>query len=316
MGQRSSTATVVAIVQAFLEERSWKQASLARRIEIAVPALRKRLEELQAYGFPLEREEDHPHVWWSVPKSWFPGAVVFKDAEVGELLRLLARLPKSRSRDQVLESILRQLPARGDMAALVGTAIVPPDASGPSERYQSVLEDAAAQRIAVRVRYFSAGRGAEGARHLSVHRVVIGPPARIIATCHRSGTLKWFRIDNVFEARLDEHEPFRPAAPADVATFHDASLDGFHQDGPTEVLSFFVRDPEARWVARNLLPGMRHEETDGGIRVTAETTAILQVARYLAGLGEAARPESPRLASCVLALAEGTLRSARARAND
>src|SRR6476620_5587695 len=126
MGQRSSTSTIVAIVQAFLEERTWSQASLARRIDIAVPALRKRLEELQGSGFPLEREEDHPHVWWSVPKTWFPGAVVFKDADIGELLRQLARLPKGRSRDRLLELVVRQLPARHEMHEL-GGAIIPPD---------------------------------------------------------------------------------------------------------------------------------------------------------------------------------------------
>jgi hypothetical protein len=72
VGQRSSTETVVAIVQAFLRRRTWSQAELARDVGIAVPALRKRLVELTASGFPLERDEDHPHVFWSVPRDWFP----------------------------------------------------------------------------------------------------------------------------------------------------------------------------------------------------------------------------------------------------
>ena len=56
MGQRSNTETIVAILQAFLQTRTWKQADLARTIEISVAALRKHLNELSASGFPLERE--------------------------------------------------------------------------------------------------------------------------------------------------------------------------------------------------------------------------------------------------------------------
>ncbi len=93
MGQRSNTETVVAILQAFLQTRTWKQADLARTIGISVAALRKHLNELSASGFPLEREDDHPHVWWSVPKGWFPGAVLFDSESVPELLRQLSRLP-------------------------------------------------------------------------------------------------------------------------------------------------------------------------------------------------------------------------------
>jgi len=69
MSRRAPTETVAGVVGAFLERRTWSQAELAKRLELSVPALRKRLEEL-AGPLRLEREEDHPHVYWSVPKDF------------------------------------------------------------------------------------------------------------------------------------------------------------------------------------------------------------------------------------------------------
>src|SRR5215203_5356345 len=74
VGQRSSTVTVVQLVQAFLEQRTWTQKALADRLEMTTPAVREKLKELEGV-FRLERQEDHPHVYWSVPKDWFPGGV-------------------------------------------------------------------------------------------------------------------------------------------------------------------------------------------------------------------------------------------------
>jgi hypothetical protein len=53
VGQRSSTENQIALVQAFLESRVWKQAELARRLEMRSGALRKRLDEMCAAGFSL-----------------------------------------------------------------------------------------------------------------------------------------------------------------------------------------------------------------------------------------------------------------------
>jgi len=53
-----------------------------------------------------------------------------------------------------------------------------------------------------------------------------------------------------------------------------ASLDGFHEPGAATKETFFVSDPDARWVARNLPAGMLPEPVPGGIRVTVETSAL------------------------------------------
>ena len=50
-----------------------RRKELAERLEMTTPAVREKLKELQTV-FHLEREEDHPHVYWSVPRTGFPVA--------------------------------------------------------------------------------------------------------------------------------------------------------------------------------------------------------------------------------------------------
>lgn len=306
MGQRSSTVTVVQLVQAFLEQRTWTQKALAERLEMTTPAVREKLKELQAV-FHLERQEDHPHVYWSVPRDWFPGGVVFSREQLPELLRHLLRLPQSKTRDGLLETVLRNLPQGGSVDSLP-VAVVPPTATKQEEDYLALIEDAAAQKRALWFRYFTASRGQMSIRHASVHRVVLGRPARFIATCHREDKLKWFRVENILSAHLDPNEAFRPSEAKAVDTFLRASVDGFNAGGAVAELSFVVREPEARWVQTNLLPTMKVQTLPNGrIRVTVETNAILQVARYVVGLGAAATAETPALAEAIEVLARGAL---------
>ena len=312
MGQRSSTVTVIQLVQAFLEQRTWTQKALADRLEMTTPAVRDKLRELEGV-FNLERQEDHPHVYWSVPKDWFPGGVLFTRERVPDLLRLLTRLPPGKARDALLDTVVRHLP-KGDARTLdraLPTAVIPPSSTKQEDQYLSVVEDAAAKKVALGFRYFTASRGQMSTRHASVVRVVLGRPARFVATCHRDDKLKWFRVENIVSAHLDAEELYRPADPAALEEFMRASVDGFNAGGAAAELSFIVRDPEARWVQTNLLPTMRVEAlSNNRIRVTLETNAILQVARYVVGLGAAASAETPSLADAVEVLARGALGSA------
>ena len=72
-----------------------------------------------------------------------------------------------------------------------------------------------------------------------------------------------------------------------------------------------VRDPESAWVARNL-PDDRiaHEAVSGGMRFQIETSALTMLARFVVGLGDAARPETTELADAVANLARGALANA------
>lgn len=304
VGQKSNTETIVSILKAFLDQRTWKQADLARHVGVMSATLHKRLEELRANGIPLESEREHPHVFWSVPKSWYPGGVLFSGEQDTQIFRQLSRLPKSKARNQLIESLLKFLPS-GEPPA----SIMPAATTAREEQYLPVIEDAAHEKVALQFRYFTTARGNEATRHASVHRVLLGPPTRFVATCHRSNTLKWFRVESVSDARLDEREAFRDAASNDVDAYLRASLDGFHDGGSPVAHAFFVSDPEARWVARNLLEEMRSEEVPGGIRVVAETSALNRLARFVVGLGALAKPLTPALEVEVASLAKGALAS-------
>ncbi len=304
VGQRSNTETIVAILKAFLDHRTWKQADLARHVGVSTAALHKRLVELQSEGVPLTSEREHPHVYWSVPKQWYPGGVVFTSEQVTELLRQLLRLPQSKGRGRLVETLRGALPRPSG-----GVHIVAPESTAREEEHLPTLEDAAERRVSLRFRYYTATSGKEGSRHASVHRVRVGPPARFVATCHRSGTIKWFRVESVSDARLDEAEPYRHAADDAVEAFLRESLDGFHEGTAPALHAFFVCDPDARWVARNLMEGMRAEEVPGGIRVSIETAALDRLARYVVGLGGSSKPLTGSLAREVERLARGALKA-------
>lgn len=306
VGQRSQGASISAILQAFLARRTWKQTELAERVGIKVPALRKHVDSLIESGFPIEREEEHPFVYLSVPKDWFPGGVVFSGDRVVALLRQLTRVPASKERDALIKIVSECL--SGDRGSLEArTRVVRARAPSPSETaHLALIEDAAAGRTVLHCRYYSS-RGTEGWRHLSVQRVFPESPARFVAHCHRTDRLKWFRVDNVLDAALAPKETFRATTDEALDAMIHASLDGFYDDGPATAYSFVVREPEARWVKKNLLDGMEVTDLDRAVRVRVKTTALPRLARFVVGLGAAAKPETPALTEAVRELAQGAL---------
>ncbi|MGH7438291.1 MAG: helix-turn-helix transcriptional regulator, partial [Polyangiaceae bacterium] len=209
--------------------------------------------------------------------------------------------------------VMEQLPAKGKLTAKA--PVVSRRASEAEEDYLDVIEDAAARKHPVALKYVTASKGGKVSdRHASVHIVDVGPPARFVATCHRSGDLRWFRLDGVLRARVDPNEKFRECPREEVEAYRSSSLDGYKGRGAPVACTFFVRDPECNWVEKNLLEGMRSESVEGGIRVTIDTSAVVRLARFVVGLGEAARSETPVLTYAVAAIARGALEQAR-RAN-
>jgi hypothetical protein len=306
MGRRSATESVVAIFAALMQKRTWRQAELARHVGITVPAVRKCLLELKAHHVPLEQEHEHPDIMWSVPRTWAPGGIALDGDDLGDLLRLLARAPRSAARERLRARIAESVLARPKPTDAILTGALEAD-----DAIVSTIEDAATRSVALRFTYFTVSRGKLESRVASVHRVLVGPPVRFVAVCTRSGvpTLKWFRAENVTRASLDPQLPFLPA-PSDVDAFIATSVDGFRA-GEVERSVFFVRDPEANWVERNLIVPMTAERVPGGVRVTCEAAATVRVARYVVGLGEAATAQSAALAAMVADLARGALEGAR-----
>lgn len=301
MGRRPATRAVVEIFVALLESPTWTQADLARRLGVRTETLRQRIAELQAAGVPLEREEEHPHVYWSVRKGWLPGGVALDGDEVRLALRMLARLARSSGRDRLLSKLLRLTPDA-----------TPPLANRAREEAEDALvlvEDAAARRLALRFEYLSGSRNERAWRHATVHRIEYGPHARFVATCHRDGELKWFRVDAVLRAATDEGEPSRVRDEQDIEAFVGRSVDGYAGTGDVREHAFVVRAPEAFWVQRSLPVGglVVEHRADGSIRVSVKTAALVPIARFVTGLGEAARSETPDLSALVRRIAEGAL---------
>lgn len=311
VGQRTPTETLFGIVAAFVERREWSQSELARKLETTPETIRRRLGELQAGGFKLERFEEPPLVYWSVPKNWFPGVLPFKADEARDLLRLLGRARPSELRERLHSVVVSRLSNLGQSVEIDPDAVIAPAVRDDEERWLSIVEDAVSKKTALKMRYFTASRRHESWRHVSVHRIDVGPRTHFIATCHTANALRRFRLSNVLEARLDPGEKIRRTTTEALKRFDEESFGGFRQAGPVVRCSFVVRDPESAWVARNLPDERIVQETiAAGMRFHIETSAVIMLARFVVGLGDAARPETPELAEAVAALARGALANA------
>jgi predicted DNA-binding transcriptional regulator YafY len=304
VGRRSGTETAVAVLAAFIERRSWAQAALARRVGVSVRALRACLLSMEESGrFPLEREDVPPHVVWRLPASWLPEGVALSRKDAQTTVRLLSRLAAEPARDRLLETLLGPtalLHARGDVAE-------------PEPAVLSAVEDACNGRLVLRVRYASttSGPGSDASwRTLSVQQLLHGEHPRFVALERGKRGLRVFRVDRVVEARVVRDGFFQTCDGDELGAFIAASVDGFHGDGPVCRCVFFVRDPEARWVEGNLpVRGARIERVAGGIRVEVETAGVVVLARFVVGLGGAARAEDVLLRRVVERLAREALAS-------
>lgn len=257
---------------------------------------------------PLEKEEDHPHVYWSVPKHWFPGGVVFDLEDWDVLVHAVLGISDERRRQKLLGRLLSGRGAGADVReglerlheAVEATPLRP-------EESESVLliERAAFEAVPLAMYYYSASRGALAWRFVSPQKV-FPERLRLAAHCHSNGVLRWFRVDNIQRARLAPEEPWMKVDQETLAAFLASSVDGF-RDGTEQELVFRVQPPASHWVRRNLLPGMQAEETTGGeLKVTARGAAPV-VARFIAGLGGSAVAEGEGLRALVRDVAEGAL---------
>ncbi len=301
MGRKSAAEAIIAIVTAFIERSSWRQAELARRVGLQPPQVRKHLLELMRLGVPLEAEREPPHVVWSVPLRWFPGGVYIASDDAVEVLRQLARAPANDARDRLLVAIAtasRQKPP-ADVATVTSVQ--------HTEEHLRIVEDAVAQRIALALGYTSARLGVTRDRVLSVQRVLAGPLPRFVAHCHEAGELRMFRVSRIQRARLDPNITYTRVDEAVVDEMVAASVSGYRDPIAPVQVAFTVRAPELRWVVDTTPIPMQAESVAGGLRLSAETAGVMALARFVVGLGAAARAETPELLAAVHELARGAL---------
>jgi biotin operon repressor len=135
-----------------MKRRYWRsQADLARDLGLTTESVRTLLGELVDAGITLESKREHPNVYWRVPKTWYPGAILVEKDNVGELLRLLTRLPKTQGRDRLLDLVVSQLPAQGALRQSP-PPIRSRSTSEHEEEYLTVVERAAQSHAALQMR--------------------------------------------------------------------------------------------------------------------------------------------------------------------
>lgn len=308
MGTRSNYETLTRVVQAFAGQSVWRQVELARQVGVESRRLRQVLTELTATGMPLDREEEPPHVYWSVPKGWFPGGVVFEEKDWFVLVDAVTRVPDEHRRSTLLKRLV--MGQRGNPTENIerlSRAVAATNLNAEQHALFLVFEEAVFRRSAVEMKYYSTTSGELAWRVVTPHRLWTQPQVRIAAYCHRHQALRWFRLSNVQRAMVAEKETYVDVEPAKLDLFVGASVDGYF-DGSDRTYAFTVRKPEATWVRDNLLSGMLvdGEARPDEMRVTTNGAALV-VARFVAGLGGAARAEGDELRSLVRAIAAETL---------
>jgi predicted DNA-binding transcriptional regulator YafY len=307
MGRRGGTETLAVVLLAFLERNTWRQAELAQRAGVQRKTLVRILVDLQHADLRLTRKEEPPQVYWSVPKTWFPGCVAFQGQDLVELAKLIQRTPRSEARDRILNRI-RMTTTSGEQNVTRHDALLTQTLSKEEEARLCVLQESVDSRTPLRVQYFTLSRGDVAWRHISVHRILL-ESRRVIATCHHADRLEWFRFDGILTIDTDCPEPFRLALAADIQQFLDQSVDGYHSGGAPVRCVFRVLASDARWVRPRLSLPLLSEEHDGVVVYTALTAGLLPLARVLAGCGGAVTVDTLELRQLVIELAQAALKA-------
>ncbi len=242
MGRRSGDETVGALILALMQQRSWEQAALARRLEVNVATVRRHLRHLQAHDPSITATIEPPQVVWRVPKGWAPGALPLGTEGARALFHLLARTPGS-MRNELLGRVVAMLP-QPTLVDRATRVVVVPELSEAEERAFSVFVDAAALRRAVRIRYRSLGAGGEAEpRDVSPQRILAGSVFYLLAKCHRDDRLKHFRLSSVDDARIATGVSYREVDGATLDA-HIATSAGAFRGEQNESIVFDVRRSE------------------------------------------------------------------------
>lgn len=307
VGARENFESISLVVQGFAGRSTWTQAELARHVGIEARALRRLLLSLSKAGMPLERDEEHPHVYWSVPKQWFPGGVFFDEQDWEVLVHAVLRITDEQRRTRLMSRLLsgRKLVAT-EGANRLNKGVVGTLLTNDEQKTVLLIERSFLENQPLEVRYYSGSSGQLRDRIISPQRLVSEPRGRLVAFCHENRELRWFRIDNIARAQLASAHVRQDVPQSDIDIYVASSVDGF-QDGSQFESAFRVEGAEANWVRSNLLPGMRID-TDSAktLRVVSQGGAVV-VARFIAGLGGAAVAEGAALRALVRDVAAATL---------
>lgn len=304
MGSKSTTETPLRLLAALLEKRTWAQAELARHVEVQPQTARRCLEELVAGGVPLEREDDHPHVYWSVPKSWLPDGVNLPREHFVDLLRRLARATTQGEQDPLLKHLLDAAPSLRDLVTRIQDAHMTGDA--PLSRSVLVpLEDAWDSHAVILSYRKSKGAGVE-ARQCSPARFV-DRYQHLLARCHQSGKAQRFRLDRILHVSPAVGVPYLPLDDAEINEALAGAVDGFRAPGPLVSVRFRLMGDakQVGWMLEALPEDLIVEGIPSGYLVYGETGALGKLAAKLVGYGAVVRYDDEGLREAARAVVEG-----------
>jgi predicted DNA-binding transcriptional regulator YafY len=288
MGARSKTETPLRVLAALLEQRTWKQAELARHVGVETQTVKRCLEELEAAGVLLEREEDHPHVYWSVPKSWLPDGVNLPRDLLVDLLRRLARAAAGGERDRLLTHLVSAAPELGDMVARVQAAHVS-DGVGFSSTVMAALEDAWDSHAVVLM--YRKSRKAPVEPRVCSPACFVDRHQHLLARCHTTGLARRFRLDRIVQVHSAVDETYRPLSDAEMQEQLAGAVDGFRAPGPLVDVRFRLLGPasDIAWMLEYLPEDLEIEDLAQGFLVHGQTGALGKLAAKLVSFGAVVR---------------------------
>jgi proteasome accessory factor C len=207
-------------------------------------------------------------------------------------LRTLGEVPGVADTAAVRRATLKIERAVGDG----GMAQVAIDPTREEEAATVAVREALSAGLALRIRYYTAGRDAVSQRTIDPMRLLIVEGRGYLeAWCRRAEGVRLFRLDRVEDVEvLDE-----PAAPPPDAEPTDLS-EGLFQPSAEHRSAVLLLEREALWVAEYYPVDEVDELDDGRARVLLRYADPAWLVRLVLGLGGAARVlEPPELADAV-----------------
>jgi proteasome accessory factor C len=207
-------------------------------------------------------------------------------------LRTLADVPGVVDTEAVRRATVKIERAVGD----AGTSAMAVELTHEEEAATVAVRGALAERRALRIRYYTAGRDAVSLRTIDPMRLLIVEGRGYLeAWCRRAEGVRLFRLDRVEDVEvLDE-----PSAPPPDAEPTDVSK-GLFRPGAEHRSAVLLLEPDARWVAE-YYPVDDVVDVDGDrARVALRYSDPAWLVRLVLGLGGSARVlEPPELAAAV-----------------
>ncbi|MCA9577747.1 MAG: winged helix-turn-helix transcriptional regulator, partial [Myxococcales bacterium] len=287
MGARSSTETALRVLAALLDEPTWKQAELARHVGVSTQTVKRCLEELEAAGVPLVSDKDHPHVYWSVPRSWLPDGVNLPRELLVDLLRRVAR-GATGTHDRLLAHLVDATPDLRDMVARVQAAHVA-DGTGFSSSMMAALEDASDSHAVVLT--YRKSRKAPVESRVCSPACFVDRHQHLLARCHTTGRARRFRLDRILAVHTVPGAEHRPLSDDEIKEQLSGAVDGFRSPGSLVSVRFRLMGPasEVGWMIEDLPEDLHVEDIDEGYLVHGQTGALGKLAAKLVTWGAVVR---------------------------